>query len=198
MVKKYDIILASDSPRRRELLNGLGIDFKVRVLPGIDESYPVTLPAAEVPVYIARKKADAYLPSMKENELIITADTVVILDNDILGKPNGRDDAVRMLQRLSGRTHEVITGVVITARRKQTAFSVASSVDFAALDDEEIRYYVDTFRPFDKAGGYGIQEWIGYIGVQSLRGSFHNVMGLPVQRLYRELKQFESRLLDKH
>ncbi|MDR1675858.1 MAG: Maf-like protein [Tannerella sp.] len=184
------IILASRSPRRRELLGGLGLDFEVRVIPGIDESYPDGLPPAEIPRFIARKKADAYRPDMKENELVITADTVVILDNEVLEKPRDRDDAICMLHRLAGRTHEVVTGVVLTVRNRQSVFSVTSEVDFATLTDEEIRYYVDTFQPYDKAGAYGIQEWIGYIGVQAIRGSFYNVMGLPVQRLYQELKKF--------
>jgi septum formation protein len=188
----FHIILASHSPRRKELLSGLGIDFEVRVIPGIDESYPDGLPPAEIPCCIARKKADAYRPGMKENELIITADTVVILDDRILEKPRDRDDAIRMLHRLAGRMHEVVTGVVITTYSRQSAFSVVSAVDFATLTDEEIRYYVDTFQPYDKAGAYGIQEWIGYIGVQGIRGSFYNVMGLPVQRLYQELKKFSA------
>ncbi|MDR1455596.1 MAG: Maf-like protein [Tannerella sp.] len=186
------LILASHSPRRRELLHGLGLDFEVRVIPGIDESYPDGLPPAEIPCFIARKKAEAHRPGMKENELIITADTVVVLDNGILEKPRDRDDAICMLHRLSGRTHEVVTAVVITAPYRQSAFSVTSEVDFATLTDEEIRYYVDAFQPYDKAGAYGIQEWIGYIGVQAIRGSFYNVMGLPVQRLYRELKKFSG------
>jgi septum formation protein len=172
------------------LLSGLGIDFEVRVIPGIDESHPAGWPPTEIPAYIAQKKADAYAADMKENELVITADTVVILDNGILEKPGDRDDAIRMLHLLSGRTHEVVTGVVITTRRRRIAFSVTSSVDFAVLTGEEISYYVDAFQPYDKAGAYGIQEWIGYIGVQAIRGSFYNVMGLPVQRLYQELKKF--------
>ncbi|MDR3262562.1 MAG: Maf-like protein [Tannerella sp.] len=189
MIEKYRIVLASHSPRRKELLGGLGIDFEVRVIPDIDESYPAGLSPAEIPGYIAQKKADAYTSSMKDDELIITADTVVILDNDILEKPADRDEALCMLRRLSGRTHEVVTGVVLTTRRQRIAFEVTSSVDFAALDEEEIRYYVDAFHPYDKAGAYGIQEWIGYVGVQGIRGSFYNVMGLPVQRLYQELKK---------
>ncbi|MDR3268789.1 MAG: Maf-like protein [Tannerella sp.] len=196
MLSNYHLILASNSPRRKELLSGLGLDFEVCVIPGIDESYPAGCPPAEIPGYLARKKAAAYLPSMKDNDLIITADTVVILDNDILEKPGSRDEAIHMLQRLSGRSHEVVTGVAVTTRRRQTAFSVTSSVDFAALTGEEIRHYVDTFQPYDKAGAYGIQEWIGYIGVQGIRGSFHNVMGLPVQRLYRELKKMDGEVPD--
>ena len=188
MVNKYNIILASNSPRRKELLAGLGIPFEVRLIPDIDESFPETLPLSEIPGYIARKKAGAYLLSIKENELIITADTVVVFDNRVIEKPVDRDDAMRMLHLLSGRTHEVITGVVMTTLEKQVSFSDHSWVDFAVLENDEITHYVDAFQPFDKAGGYGIQEWIGYIGVQGIRGSFYNVMGLPVQRLYQELK----------
>jgi len=188
MLENYQVILASNSPRRKELLSGLGIDFEVRVIPHIDESYPRDLEPKEVPSYIAQKKADTY--QINVNELIITADTVVILDNAILEKPIDRNDAVNMLQKLSGRTHEVITGVVISTSNKQIPFSVQSTVDFAVLTNEEIIHYVDTFHPYDKAGAYGIQEWIGYIGVKGINGSFYNVMGLPVQRLYQELKQF--------
>jgi septum formation protein len=190
MVNKYHIILASNSPRRKELLAGLCIPFEVRLIPDIDESFPEDLAPSEIPCYIAQKKADAYRSSLKENELIITADTVVILDNCVIEKPTGRDDAIRMLQQLSGRTHEVITAVVMTTLEKRVAFSVHSFVDFAMLENEEIIYYVDKFQPFDKAGAYGIQEWIGYIGVQEIRGSFYNVMGLPIQRLYQELKEY--------
>jgi len=190
MLENYHIVLASASPRRQELLKGLDLDFEVRVIPDIDESYPSGLPVAEIPSYIARKKADAYLATMKDNEMIITADTVVVLDNLVIEKPTCSEEAVRMLQKLSGRTHEVITGVVITTHCRSEAFSVISAVDFSVLTDEEIHYYVDAYRPFDKAGAYGIQEWIGYIGVQRINGSFYNVMGLPVQRLYQELKRF--------
>ncbi|MDR0796151.1 MAG: Maf family nucleotide pyrophosphatase [Tannerella sp.] len=190
MDRKFQIILASNSPRRKELLHGLGIAFEVRVIPDIDESFPENLPLSDIPGYIAQKKADVYLVSLKENELIITADTVVVLDNRIIEKPAGRNEAICMLSKLSGRTHEVITGVVMTTLEKQVNFSVHSFVDFAELDDEEIIYYVDSFQPYDKAGAYGIQEWIGYIGVQGISGSFYNVMGLPIQRLYQELKRF--------
>lgn len=188
MLSNYHIILASNSPRRKELLSGLGVSFEVRVIPGIDESYPPALSPSDVPCYIAQKKADAY--HINENELIITADTVVILDHKILEKPVGREDAINMLRQLSGQTHEVVTGVIISAREKQTSFAVSSTVRFATLTDEEITHYIDTFQPYDKAGAYGIQEWIGYIGVQEINGSFYNVMGLPVQRLYQELKKF--------
>jgi len=186
----YHIILASNSPRRKELLRGLEIPFEVRLIPDIDESFPAAMLPAEIPSYIAHKKATAYLSSLKENELMITADTIVILGNQVIGKPVDRDDAIRMLQLLSGATHEVITGVVLTSLEKQVAFSDHSYVDFELLGLDEIIHYVDTFRPYDKAGAYGIQEWIGYIGIQAIRGSFYNVMGLPVHRLYQELKAF--------
>ena len=189
-MNNYHLILASNSPRRKELLRGLGIPFEIRIIPDIDESFPQDLPISEIPCYIALKKAEMYRSTIKANELLITADTVVVLDDRIIEKPVDRDDAIYMLQLLSGRTHEVITSVVMTSLEKQVEFSVRSTVDFAELGNEEIIHYVDTFQPYDKAGAYGIQEWIGYIGVQGITGSFYNVMGLPVQRLYRELKQF--------
>ena len=186
----YRYILASNSPRRKELLAGLGLDFQVRVIDGIDESYPASLPASEVAQYIAEKQADAYRASMASDELIITADTVVIVGADILGKPKDEADAVRMLRELSGRTHQVTTGVCLLTSTKQRSFSVTTDVTFKQLSDDEIRHYVTTYRPFDKAGAYGIQEWIGYIGVTGLHGSYYNVMGLPVQRIYTELQMF--------
>lgn len=189
-LEKYKVVLASNSPRRKELLGGLGIPFEVRIIPGIDESYPEALPAHEIPVYVARKKAEAYLAALQANELLITADTVVHIDGRILGKPRDQEEAIRMLQTLSGRTHEVITGVCLVTRKKWKELSVVSKVRFATLDTEEILYYTDRFHPFDKAGAYGIQEWIGYIGVESISGSFYNVMGLPIQRVYQELKRF--------
>ncbi|MDR3250979.1 MAG: Maf-like protein [Tannerella sp.] len=182
------IVLASNSPRRRELLKGLDIDFEIRLIGDIDESYPADTPPAEVPGFIAGLKADAYSATVAENELIITADTVVIVDGDILEKPADRADAIQMLQRLSGRKHQVITAVVLMSKDMRKEFSVMSTVDFAELVNSEIEYYVDKYKPFDKAGAYGIQEWIGYIGVKGIEGSFYNVMGLPIQRLYQELK----------
>jgi septum formation protein len=184
------VILASNSPRRKELLAGLGMPFEVRVMEGIDESYPEDLPVSEVALYIAGKKADAYREKMGDNELIITADTVVIVDDEILGKPHDKADAIRMLRLISGRTHQVTTGVCLIAKHQESRFSVTTDVTFKALSDEEINYYIDTYQPFDKAGAYGIQEWIGYIGVTGLNGSYYNVMGLPVQRIYTELKKF--------
>ena len=175
-LSQYKIVLGSNSPRRRELLAGLDIDFEVQTIPDIDESFPKTLRSDEVPVYIARKKAEAYISSMSADE--------------ILGKPKDREDAIAMLRKLSGHVHEVITGVCITTKEKTVSFSASSTVCFARLDDDEIVYYVDKYRPFDKAGSYGIQEWIGYVAVEAINGSFYNVMGLPVRLLYQELKKF--------
>lgn len=185
---KYQVILASNSPRRRELLSGLDIDYTVRVMDDIDESYPDNLLCADIPCYISRKKAEAYKQQMRQDELIITADTVVCVGDTILGKPKDADDAAAMLRLLSGKTHQVITGVTLLTSEQEKTFSVVSDVTFDDLSDEEIAYYVTKYRPFDKAGAYGIQEWIGYVGVTSLKGSYFNVMGLPVQRLYNELK----------
>lgn len=183
------LILSSNSPRRRQLLAGLGLPFEVRVLPDIDESYPDDLAVDDIPVFIAREKAQAYLPLIQPDELVITADTVVVLDNRILGKPADAQEAAEMLRDLSGRTHRVITGVCITGKNVQRAFAVVSNVTFKQLEEKEITYYVEHYKPFDKAGAYGIQEWIGYIGVTGLEGSYFNVMGLPVQRIYEELKK---------
>ena len=183
------LILASNSPRRRELLAGLGLEFEVRVLPGIDESYPSDLREGDIPLYISRAKARAYLPNLTAEELLVTADTIVWLDGQVLEKPKDEADACRMLRGLSGKTHQVFTGVCLTTTTKQVAFSCRTDVTFAQLDEEEILHYVKTFRPMDKAGAYGVQEWIGYIGVERVEGSYFNVVGLPVQRLYQALKQ---------
>lgn len=206
----YKIILASNSPRRKELLAGLDLPFEVKVIQGIDESYPASLDAYQVAEYISRKKAEAYRPlldgtnassedSADAQLLILTADTVVIApteneQNDqegkgvILGKPRDAEDAHRMLRMLSGKTHHVVTGVCLTTGQAQRQFSVVTEVTFKPLSDEEIDYYIEHYKPFDKAGAYGIQEWIGYIGCTGLKGSYFNVMGLPVQRIYEELK----------
>lgn len=188
-LEKYKVILASGSPRRRELLSGLGIDYVVKILPDIDESYPEVLTGEEIPLYIARKKAEAYRPSMHTDELIITADTIVWLDNQVLGKPLDEQHAKEMLRLLSGKTHHVITGVCITTMKCQRSFTTMTEVTFSTLSEEEISYYVEHYRPLDKAGAYGIQEWIGFVGVKSIKGSYFNVMGLPVQRLYKELSK---------
>lgn len=184
------VVLASQSPRRRELLAGLGIPFEVRVIEDIDEHFPEQLPASETALYIAKRKAEAYRGQMADDELIITADTVVIVGDEILGKPVDEADALRMLRLLSGRTHQVTTGVCLMTTKMQRSFDVTTDVTFKTLTDEEIMYYVNRYKPFDKAGAYGIQEWIGYIGVTGLHGSYYNVMGLPVQRIYTELQAF--------
>lgn len=189
-LSRYRILLASNSPRRRELLSGLGLTYEVVALPEIDESYPPTLQGAEIPTYIAGQKARAYEKLMTPDTLLITADTIVWLDGKVYGKPADAQEARTMLKELSGKTHTVITGMALTTHDRQQAFAVESYVTFAPLDDEEIEYYIDRYKPFDKAGAYGIQEWIGYIGVTALEGSYFNVMGLPVQRLYKELKQW--------
>ncbi len=185
-----NIVLASNSPRRRELLTGLGIEFEVRVLPDIDESYPADLPVMQIAEYIAHEKASAYLLTMKDNDLVITADTVVIIGNEVLGKPKDEEDAKRMLRLISGKTHQVVTGVCLTTTKQQRHFSVSTDVTFKNLPENEINYYITKYKPFDKAGAYGIQEWIGYVGVTSLNGSYFNVMGLPVQKLWEELKKY--------
>ena len=188
-LEKYKVILASGSPRRRELMAGLGVNYEVRILPDVDESYPDTLQGEEIPLYIAKEKADAYIPMMQPDELIITADTIVWLDGKVLGKPRDREDALQMLRTMSGRTHEVFTGVCITTTDWQRSFTAQTEVRFATLSEEEIAYYVDNFQPMDKAGAYGVQEWIGFIGVENISGSYYNIMGLPVQRIYNELKR---------
>lgn len=187
-LKKFKIILASNSPRRKELMSGLGIDYIIRTLPDVDETYPDTLVGAEIPEFIAREKADAYRQIMEPGELLITADTIVWLDGTVLGKPKDRQEAIEMLQQLSGKLHQVFTGVCLTTTEWQKSFTATSDVLFAELTDDEIEYYVDRYKPMDKAGAYGVQEWIGYVGVNSISGSFYNIMGLPIQRLYTELK----------
>ena len=189
-LKNYDIILASNSPRRKELLQRLGLPFKVRTLFGVDESFPENLRGEDIALYIARKKSEAYKSSMSSNELLITADTIVCLDGVVMGKPYVAENAKTILRQLSGRVHQVITGVTVLTQVKRESFAVTSHVKFANVTEDEIDYYVDNYLPFDKAGAYGIQEWFGLVAVEELRGSYFNVMGLPVQRLYTVLKQF--------
>ena len=184
------IILASGSPRRQQLLSDLGIPFTVLVIKDINESYPTSLPAQEVAAYLSEKKAAIYQPQLKENHIVITADTVVISNGQVLGKPQDREEAKTMLLALSGKEHQVITGVTLTSKEKTQTFSALTDVTFSPLDDDEINYYIDNYEPFDKAGAYGIQEWIGYVGVESIRGSYFNVMGLPVHQLYQALKNY--------
>ena len=186
----YKIILASNSPRRRELLGGLGIPFTTRVLDGIDESWPQELKGEEISLYISREKASAYRKSIAPDELVITADTIVYVDGEVLGKPVDEADAKRMLRMISGRWHEVITGVTMMTSEREHSFAVTTRVRFCDLADAEIEYYIKNYAPMDKAGAYGIQEWIGYVGVDRIEGSYFNVVGLPAQRLYRELIEF--------
>lgn len=188
-LKKYRIVLASNSPRRRELMSGLGIAYAVETLPDVDESYPVSLCGEEIPLFISRKKAEAYLSSIQPNELIITADTIVWLDGRVYGKPKDAAQACAMLRELSGKTHQVITGVTLATVAFRKSFAVTTRVTFSILEEDEINYYVERYEPFDKAGAYGVQEWIGFIGVTKIEGSFYNVMGLPIQRLYKELSR---------
>ena len=185
---KYDIVLGSNSPRRRELLNDMGVKFRVEAIKGIDETYPDNLPVEEIPVYLARIKAEGH--ALQPNELLITADTIVVLDESVLGKPISEVDAHRMLRALSGRAHRVISGVCVTTENRTESFVDTSIVHFAELTDDEIDYYIKHYRPLDKAGAYGIQEWIGNIGISGINGDFYNVMGLPTRKLYQLLKTF--------
>lgn len=186
-LKKYKVILASNSPRRKELLAGLGVQYEVRTLSDVNESYPDILRGEEIPLYISKEKADAYRSVLQPGELMITADTIVWLKDKVLGKPADREEALEMLRNLSGCIHDVFTGVCLTTTSWQRSFVARTEVRFSTLSEEEIAFYVDKYHPMDKAGAYGVQEWIGFIGVESIAGSYYNVMGLPVQKLYKEL-----------
>ncbi|GAB1450147.1 Maf-like protein [Draconibacterium sp.] len=185
----YNYILASKSPRRQELLQSLGIKFQV-VTKEVDENYPINLTKEEIPVFLAELKAKHFLDDLKGNDLLITADTIVWFDGEVLGKPGHRLEAIETLQKLSGHDHQVISGVCLTSVKKQKSFYSISNVSFKQLSLAEIEYYVSEFKPYDKAGAYGIQEWIGYIGITHIQGSFYNVMGLPIQQLYTEIHNF--------
>lgn len=189
-LQPYRLLLASQSPRRRELIAGSGIPFTLTEKYACEEHYPATLAAEEVPSYLSRLKSEAYPTPLQPNDILLTADTVVILEGEVLGKPKDREDALRMVARLAGNRHTVVTGVTLRTSERIETFSAESDVWFRPLSAEEIAYYVDTYRPFDKAGSYGIQEWIGYVGIERIDGSFYNVMGLPIQRLYVELEKF--------
>lgn len=189
-ITDYRIVLSSNSPRRKELLAGLDVTYEVRTLPDVDESYPETLPHEEVAEFLARKKADNYLATLREDELLITADTIVLLNGAILGKPVDKEDAANMLRKLAGNQHRVITGVCLSTQKRQEYFSAVSHVTFGNLSDEEIAYYVSNYNPLDKAGAYGVQDWIGYVAVEKIEGSYFNVMGLPIHKVYHALKQF--------
>jgi len=187
----YNIILGSQSPRREALLRGLNIPFEIKII-DVEENYPSQLVGVDIPMYLAEKKADAYKELMDDNTLLITADTIVWHEGRVFGKPKDKADATRMLKSLSGKTHQVITGVCISSLNRRKTFHVISEVRFARLLPAEIEYYLNNFEPYDKAGAYGVQEWIGYIGVEHIEGSYFNVMGLPVQRLYSELKRWKK------
>ncbi len=189
-LKGKRIVLASASPRRKELLAGLELNFEVSLIDGIDESYPEGLGMEQIPEYISKKKAQAYVDGMADDVIVITADTIVWKDGEVLGKPCSAADAAAMLRKLSGATHQVISGVTVMSKEKSVTFSCLTDVEFDVLSDEEISHYVESYKPMDKAGAYGIQEYIGYIGVRWIRGSYFNVMGLPVQKLYAVLKAF--------
>lgn len=189
-LKKYNIVLASKSPRRQELLKGIGIPFSV-LTKDVDESYPDNMPLVHVAPFLSLKKAKAFEEQeLPDDFMVITADTVVIVDNKILGKPNDEKEAREMLMSLSGKKHSVITGVTIYTKHQTKTFSVVSKVTFDIIEEDEITYYIDNYKPYDKAGAYGVQEWIGYIGVCNVEGSYFNVMGLPTQKLYQMLKRF--------
>lgn len=189
-LKNHNIILASNSPRRHFLLNEIGVEFSVMKPENVDENFPETLKCEEIPMFLAKLKADSLKSKIKQNDIIITADTIVWLENEAINKPEDKEDAIRILKKLSGKTHQVYSGICITSLEKQISFSSKSDVKFNNLSDEEINFYIEKYKPFDKAGAYGIQEWIGYIGIEYINGSFYNVMGLPIQKLYRELKEF--------
>lgn len=191
-IREYRVILGSGSPRRKELLAMLDIDFEVRSAGDVDESYPADLPAEEVPLYLARKKSNAFLSGLRENELVITADTV-ICDNNVLGKPGDSEEAFRMLKMLSGRKHAVVTGITVATREIQISDTAITEVEFAPLSDETIKEYIGRYRPLDKAGAYGIQEWIGAVAVKGINGSFYNVMGLPLHLLTTLLLRIPAR-----
>ena len=193
-LKPYRLILASASPRRRELIDGLGLEYCLADRFGVDEVFDTSMPAERVPEYLSGLKSDGYPVALSDNDILITADTVVILDGEILGKPHDAEEAEKMLHRLSGREHKVVTGVTLRSKSLKYGFSVETSVRFGVLSDEQIRFYVDRYCPMDKAGAYGIQEWIGFVAIESINGSFYNVMGLPVQRLYAELERFVDEL----
>ncbi len=195
-LKDYHIILASKSPRRRHLLHEIGIDFESSDLHTVDETWPDGLDKFQIPVWLSELKSKAYPDELASRDILITADTIVWFDEQVIHKPADRSDALAILQRLQGQTHEVITGVTLRSSIQLTSFCAHSEVTFDELGKDELIYYIDRFKPYDKAGGYGIQEWIGYVGIKEIRGSYFNVMGLPVQALYRALDQFTDRMAD--
>lgn len=189
----YRLLLASHSPRRQQLLRDCGLRYQLIDKYEVEEIYPPEIPVTEVPLFLSQLKSDAYPVPLLPNDILLTADTVVVLDGEVLGKPDGHDGAIAMLHKLSGRTHTVVTGVTFRTATRRHTFAALSDVHFRRLTDEEIAYYVDTYRPYDKAGSYGIQEWVGYAAIERIEGSFYNVMGLPVQKVYTELEKFIDR-----
>ena len=189
-LKQFRLILGSQSPRRQQLLADAGIEYELAPRFECDELFPEDMPAADVAEYLSRLKSETYPEVLQERDILLTADTVVVAEGKILGKPADRDEAIEMLQLLSDNEHEVITGVSLRSASTMQSFSAHSKVRFRKLSDEEIIYYIDTYKPMDKAGSYGIQEWIGYVGIEGIEGSFFNVMGLPIQRVWCELEKF--------
>ena len=189
-LKGKKIILASNSPRRRELLRGLDIDFEVDTGNNFNENYSIDVPHRQVPVLMSKGKSHGFHRELREDEILITSDTMVLCGEEVLGKPHSRDDAVRMLKSLSGNEHIVVTAVTIRDAHREETFADTTKVHFRELDDDEIDYYLDKYRPYDKAGAYGVQEWIGYVGISGIEGSFYTVMGFPVLRVYQELQKF--------
>jgi len=188
--KDFKIILASQSPRRQQLLKELGLDFEILILPDIEENYPENLKSHEIALFLAEHKASHYKHIVDEKTIVITADTIVWQDDEVLGKPVDFDDAVKILSKLSGNSHKVITGMCLMAKEKVKTFFSETEVFFKTLSKDEIKYYVENYRPYDKAGAYGIQEWIGFVGIEKINGPYFNVVGLPVQKLYTELMNF--------
>ena len=189
-LKEYNVILASKSPRRSALLKELGVEFTVAENYPVDETYPSNMRVLDVPAYLAELKSAAYPVTLTEKDILMTADTLVFFNNEIMGKPKDRDDAIQMLSKLSGNRHEVLTAVCLRSADKMRTFEISTYVTFRALKKREIEFYVDNYKPYDKAGAYAIQEWIGYIGIESIEGSYYNVVGLPTQKVFSELKQF--------
>ena len=189
-LKNYQVILGSKSPRRQKLLKEIGINFEVMTIEGVNENYPDHLSKEEIPVYLSELKANAFENLIKDDTLLITADTIVWMNNIVIHKPKNKEEAIQILNQLSGTMHQVITGVFIKTLKKTVKFSVSTDVYFTKLNKNEIDYYIETYKPFDKAGSYGIQEFIGYIGIEKIEGSYFNVMGLPIHKLYSELKKF--------
>ena len=190
ILNNYRLVLASNSPRRQQLLKGLDLEFEVITFPDVDETFPSHLKGSDIATYLSQQKAKAYSKLLDKNTLVITADTIVWLENNVLNKPKDSAEAIQMLKTLSGQMHTVFTGVSITSLDDQFTFFAETKVWFRKLNDKDIEYYVENYKPFDKAGAYGAQEWIGYVAIEKIEGSYFNVMGLPVQKLYSELERF--------